>query len=66
MNTPGEPVHERITEAELAVMDVLWERPRQTAAEVCEEVCTARGWSLATVKTLLARLVQKGRIWGNG
>jgi predicted transcriptional regulator len=60
--TPEEPVHERITEAELAVMDVLWERPRQTAADVCEEVCTARGWSLATVKTLLARLVQKGAL----
>ena len=62
MTTPEEPVHERITEAELAVMDALWERPRQTAAEVCEEVCTARGWSLATVKTLLARLVQKGAV----
>ncbi len=62
MNTPEEPVHERITEAELAVMDVLWERPRRTAAEVCEEVCTARGWSLATVKTLLSRLVQKGAL----
>ena len=62
MNTPEEPVHERITEAELAVMDVLWERPRRTAAEVCDEVCTARGWSLATVKTLLSRLVQKGAL----
>ncbi|MDC8753483.1 BlaI/MecI/CopY family transcriptional regulator [Erythrobacter sp. sf7] len=62
MTTPEEPVHERITEAELAVMDVLWERPRQTAAEVCEAVCAARGWSLATVKTLLARLVQKGAL----
>lgn len=62
MNSPEEPVHERITEAELAVMDVLWERPRRTAAEVCDEVCTARGWSLATVKTLLSRLVQKGAL----
>ena len=43
-------------------MDVLWERPRRTAAEVCDEVCTARGWSLATVKTLLSRLVQKGAL----
>lgn len=60
MNTPEEPVHERITEAELAVMDVLWERPRRTAAEVCQDVCSQRGWSLATVKTLLSRLVQKG------
>ena len=62
MNTPEEPVHERITEAELTVMDVLWERPRRTAAEVCDEVCACRGWSLATVKTLLSRLVQKGAL----
>ena len=55
-DSPGE----RITDAEYAVMEVLWDRPRQTAADVCEEVCTARGWSLATVKTLLSRLVQKG------
>ncbi|MFN3862832.1 MAG: BlaI/MecI/CopY family transcriptional regulator [Erythrobacter sp.] len=62
MNNPEEPVHERITEAELAVMDVLWERPRRTAAEVCKDVCAQRGWSLATVKTLLSRLVQKGAL----
>ena len=51
-----------ITEAEHAVMEVLWNRPRQTAAEVCEEVCAGRGWSLATVKTLLSRLVHKGAL----
>lgn len=51
---------ERITEAEHAVMEVLWNRPRSTAAEVCEAVCATRDWSLATVKTLLSRLVQKG------
>lgn len=62
MNTPEDTAHERITDAEYAVMDALWERPRQTATEVCEAVCAARGWSLATVKTLLARLVQKGAI----
>jgi predicted transcriptional regulator len=56
VENPGE----RITDAEHAVMEVLWDRPRQTAAEVCDVVCTARGWSLATVKTLLSRLVQKG------
>jgi len=62
VNSPEEPIGDRITEAELAVMDVLWERPRQTAADVCEAVCAKRGWSLATVKTLLSRLVQKGAI----
>ena len=56
------PNHERITDAEHAVMEVLWERPRQTATEVCEAVGGQRGWSLATVKTLLARLVQKGAL----
>lgn len=56
----GSPSGERITEAEYAVMDALWDRPRQTAAEVCAEVCATRDWSLATVKTLLSRLVQKG------
>jgi predicted transcriptional regulator len=53
---------ERITDAEHAVMEALWERPRLTATEVCDEVCRTRGWSLATVKTLLSRLVQKGAL----
>ncbi len=62
MNTPEEPVGERITEAEHAVMEALWDRPRQTAAEVSDTVGGQRGWSLATVKTLLSRLVQKGAL----
>ncbi|WP_281501079.1 BlaI/MecI/CopY family transcriptional regulator [Erythrobacter sp. F6033] len=53
---------ERISEAEHAVMEVLWDRETATAAEVCEEVCEKRGWSLPTVKTLLSRLVQKQAI----
>lgn len=50
---------ERISEAEHAVMEALWHRSPLTAQEVCEEVCGPRGWSLATVKTLLSRLVVK-------
>jgi predicted transcriptional regulator len=50
---------ERISDAEHAVMEVLWQRSPLTAAEVCEQVCEPRGWSLATVKTLLSRLVAK-------
>ena len=53
---------ERISEAEHAVMEVLWDRGTATAAEVCEAVCEVRDWSLATVKTLLSRLVQKDAI----
>jgi len=62
VSTSDESTGERITDAEHAVMEVLWDRPRQTAAEVCEEVCAERDWSLATVKTLLSRLVQKGAL----
>ena len=50
---------ERISEAEYAVMEALWQRSPLTAIEVCEAVCTTREWSLATVKTLLSRLVAK-------
>ncbi len=53
---------ERISDAEHAVMEALWQRSPQTAAEVCETVCKDRGWSMPTVKTLLSRLVQKGAL----
>lgn len=56
------PPTERITEAEHAVMEALWKRSPLTAAEVCEVVCEPRGWSLATVKTLLSRLVAKAAV----
>ena len=50
---------ERISEAEHAVMEALWTKSPQTAAQVCKAVCDERDWSLPTVKTLLARLVSK-------
>lgn len=53
---------ERISEAEHAVMEALWTRNPLTAAEVCDSVCAERDWSLATVKTLLSRLVAKNAI----
>lgn len=53
---------ERISEAEHAVMEVLWEKSPLTAVDVCEEVCEARDWSMPTVKTLLSRLVAKGAV----
>lgn len=51
---------ERISDAEHAVMEALWARSPLSAAQVCEHVCADRGWSMPTVKTLLARLVAKG------
>ena len=52
----------QISEAEHAVMEALWQRSPLTAAEVCESVCESRDWSLATVKTLLSRLVSKDAV----
>ena len=57
-----EPSPERISEAELAVMEALWVKSPSTAAQVCDTVCEARSWSMPTVKTLLARLVAKGAV----
>jgi predicted transcriptional regulator len=62
MAEANEPPSERISDAEHAVMEALWEKSPLTAAEVCEEVCDKRGWSMPTVKTLLSRLVVKGAI----
>ncbi len=52
---------ERISEAEHAVMEALWARSPISATDVAEAV-GARDWSLATVKTLLSRLVAKQAI----
>lgn len=50
---------ERISEAEAAVMAVLWTSSPLTAQDVIDGVPAERGWSGNTVKTLLARLVAK-------
>lgn len=52
----------RISDAELDLMEVLWAAPEAlTSAEVAERL-EARGWSLATIKTMLSRLAAKGAI----
>jgi BlaI family penicillinase repressor len=53
---------ERISEAEQAVMEVLWEESPLTAQEVAERVPSERDWSANTVKTLLGRLLAKSII----
>ena len=51
---------ERISEAEHAVMEILWTDHPRGANEVFDALGQERDWSLATVKTLLSRLVTKG------
>jgi BlaI family penicillinase repressor len=50
---------ERISEAEHAVMEALWEESPLTAQQVVERVAPNRDWSANTVKTLLGRLLAK-------
>lgn len=50
---------ERISDAEHAVMEVLWEKAPLSAQDVVERIDSARGWSANTVKTLLGRLLAK-------
>ena len=53
---------ERISDAEHAVMEVLWDESPLTAQDVTERVSPARDWSANTVKTLLGRLLAKNII----
>ena len=54
---------DRISEAEQSVLETLWDAGEPlTASQVAERVGEEKGWSLATVKTLLSRLVAKNAI----
>lgn len=50
---------EKISEAELVVMEALWEQSPLTANDVADRVTATRDWSAQTVKTLLSRLMTK-------
>ncbi len=52
-------MHERISEAEHAVMEALWQNAPATATDIAERIDPAREWSIQTVKTLLSRLMAK-------
>lgn len=52
----------QITEAESAVMDVLWHKHPLAADEIAVELARTRDWQDATVKTLLNRLLTKGAV----
>lgn len=53
---------ERASEAEMQVLRALWDKAPQTAADLTARIGAANGWTQATVKTLIARLVQKGAV----
>ena len=53
---------ERISDAELTIMEILWERAPLTATDVAARLPDDRDWSLPTVKTLLSRLLTKAAV----
>ncbi len=53
---------ERISDAEHAVMEVLWGDAPLAAQDVADRLVDSQSWTLPTVKTLLSRLVTKGAI----
>jgi len=56
------PTDPKISSAESVVMEALWRRSPQSAEEITAEVAGPQGWTLATVKTLINRLLNKAAI----
>ena len=49
----------QISDAEWAVMNVVWQQQPVEAAVVVSELSAIHGWTAATIKTMLHRLVKK-------
>lgn len=49
----------KISSAESVVMEALWRRSPMAADEIAAEVAGPQGWTEATVKTLINRLLKK-------
>ena len=52
----------QITDAEWAVMEPVWAAGACTAAEVIQALRDTHAWNHSTIRTLLARLVEKGAL----
>ena len=52
----------RISQSELEVLSIIWDRSGLAASDLYETLKPDTGWSLQTVKTLLARLTEKQAI----
>jgi BlaI family penicillinase repressor len=50
----------QLTELQIAIMRVLWEKGQATVAEICETLRGERGLALTTIATLLSRLEKRG------
>ena len=52
----------RISDSEWDVMEPIWEAGACTAADVIRELRATHDWNHSTIRTLLARLVEKGAL----
>jgi len=52
----------KISDAELQLLQLLWDESPLGATEIFDRVPADRDWTLATVKTFLSRLVTKGAV----
>jgi BlaI family transcriptional regulator, penicillinase repressor len=52
----------RISDAEWAVMEVLWQQHPVTALDVVQKLGPTRQWQNQTIRTMLRRLIDKGAV----
>src|SRR6266446_11520 len=52
----------QISDAEWAVMEPIWSAGACTAAEIIKALRATHDWNHSTIRTLLARLVEKGAL----
>ena len=52
----------QFSEAELKIMQVLWERSPQTMPQIAQALHSETAWSRNTVITLLKRMIAKGTV----
>jgi BlaI family penicillinase repressor len=52
----------RISDAEWAVMEILWQQHPVTAVEVVQKLGPTRQWQNQTIRTMLRRLIDKGAV----
>ena len=50
----------QLTEAEWAIMKVVWQKQPCAAGTVQETLAKSKGWAYSTVKTTMDRMVEKG------
>ena len=51
-----------VTPAESRIMEVLWDRAPRTVEEIVDAVAEPQRWGVATVRTLIHRLMKRGAV----